>query len=1656
MENGARLLSFVEILEGCSTAEGQRVFFTTHSHAFYRSLLASVLYPCRGVSDVMDEEEAVQLLGIFLAFVNSTSDRRSFRMWWVPFRSRFLEVAYPTPAGTRLRSLSVDAWLSSDSSPRSRRPNSMLHIILCMLVDWTKHPHHARAMLLLNRPSGEQQRPPQEEGEEEMEKKTKEEEEGSADDSEQEQEAVDNDTAQYLLDLCGHLCTTLPLVDESLPMLRPLMQLYHNLAVHPLLARWQHIARFRQDFFARLGRLLVAKDSTGLRAMAKETYIDTVENQLPTYDSQTRDFFFSSLCELLEDQIQYHLNYPPSPTLDEQLRLLIQFALFLLVRSEDTSVHTWQQFHYALKQYFSIPTLHYAYLSVLEDWGRTIAELIAQDAFPESSGRQFVSRKLTVRLPPPQPLDPTAQVVAPTRPASVFDGVTAQQWQRSGESDFLDHMLLISRRLLEILPGLSGLIAAPSSLMAFLKRLGDVLEVHIKPFMTKQRYQHIANESEDGLHIVKLAYEPLLALVEREKSELLACRGEALRLICRLFLPASRLLQSKSLWDAFFGTVHNALNHWPLLLAALQHTEDLFSARFDDCSSLIECYCTAIRTFLADDMAKSDQIRPSAVRVLCRILNVVLRGALPTLAPGCLPVMPPLDELHALGDIVGMVLRVIEEETDSRNKVECLSTLSATLVALLEIHCLYPHCAFDDDEGADTAVVQQHGSAEENEQRQAQMYVRRLIEQMLAVLKSSCSFMETPEVVAVAVSSLSVLTSIYPTLMFTRDPLGNIRSIIEMLCQNAIDSGPELWKYYCLGLREWLSLPFPFLHDEALVSLLFSTLEMCILPDPLADPAPPSFSSLLSLVCPMFPLMVPISPTALLSSTSSSFSPIPHPLPVPASSSYLDQAGAVFNSLYQRLLHFEETKPQEAKERCRLTEGRAEALLLHLLYAYNFRKGNPFVSLSRTSSTALSAVAQHSAFYSWGSSVFLVREDRVGEEIITTAQVHNGTGSFGYRGDALREVVLPRNPPQGKKILDQLQPTVRLPLPHAALVAPAEDTHVTPHAIHATVDSMERFVRRLTGLPEKDVFKVGVVYVGPGQDHQSDILANSTCSSAFRTFMSQIGSTVYLPHHTGYAGGLSVEQELEMPFSTTPTTELMFHVAPFFPTATDDPQQVHKKRHIGNDELNVVWSENDVDYDISTLRTKVTCLYIILYPLRRGFVRVQLKSTKPGPFLWGPLQDGMIVPTQSLATLVRWTIINVEVELLRTAPFCNAYIRRKEQVLESLQRWRQERDPKLHQADVALAVLPTKERQVILEGLQLTSLPWSLIESPSSATTSSSSSSSLRSRSLSSLLSSLDPSSSATLITSPSSESLSALPSPATTSPSSSSVSSTPSNNRKGSAALPGFEEGPITHLSLSFNRLAGLQLSGALGGLEELRLSHNRLAKLARLEGLIELRRLRCLDLSHNLLADLSLLAACLAQGKLARLERLFLHNNRIAFLPLHFVAMFGGDARGKDKASRYSECALGSISLDHNPLLLPTADATATETAQATLNGELPGVTTPPTLRAMCWQLAVQRGTASSTSRWAGYEQLIRQLRSILDEGRAAARECSLCGCAYIGAPVATARRPWAGSLLGQPARNFTVGGDACSLSCARLLQTQLARAASAAVGAGNAGEM
>lgn len=108
--------------------------------------------------------------------------------------------------------------------------------------------------------------------------------------------------------------------------------------------------------------------------------------------------------------------------------------------------------------------------------------------------------------------------------------------------------------------------------------------------------------------------------------------------------------------------------------------------------------------------------------------------------------------------MIGMLLRLIDEERDTENKLQCISACTAALVTLLEIHCIYPHIGRNEES---------ESSVEVNEQMQAQRLVQSMIEKLINALRGYCSFMESSEVVGLAVMSLNVLTSIYPTLMFT-------------------------------------------------------------------------------------------------------------------------------------------------------------------------------------------------------------------------------------------------------------------------------------------------------------------------------------------------------------------------------------------------------------------------------------------------------------------------------------------------------------------------------------------------------------------------------------------------------------------------------------------------------------------------------------------------------------------------------------------------------------------------------------------------------------------------------------------------------------------------------------------------------------------------
>jgi hypothetical protein len=145
--------------------------------------------------------------------------------------------------------------------------------------------------------------------------------------------------------------------------------------------------------------------------------------------------------------------------------------------------------------------------------------------------------------------------------------------------------------------------------------------------------------------------------------------------------------------------------------------------------------------------------------------------------------------------------------------------------------------------------------------------------------------------------------------------------------------------------------------------------------------------------------------------------------------------------------------------------------------------------------------------------------------------------------------------------------------------------------------------------------------VREGQEQQGLILSNDIQSEGFAEFVHGLCWSVPLQTHAGYIGGL--ERNLSVgdsaPYFASPSVELIFHDITRMPTNKADPQQIHKvvhssleilnklqKRHVGNDHVHVVWSENSKDYDPLTITSKFGNVVIIVYPLPTGLYRIQV------------------------------------------------------------------------------------------------------------------------------------------------------------------------------------------------------------------------------------------------------------------------------------------------------------------------------------------------------------------------------------------------------------------------------------------------------------------
>ncbi|XP_069320352.1 ral GTPase-activating protein subunit alpha-1 isoform X7 [Eulemur rufifrons] len=215
----------------------------------------------------------------------------------------------------------------------------------------------------------------------------------------------------------------------------------------------------------------------------------------------------------------------------------------------------------------------------------------------------------------------------------------------------------------------------------------------------------------------------------------------------------------------------------------------------------------------------------------------------------------------------------------------------------------------------------------------------------------------------------------------------------------------------------------------------------------------------------------------------------------------------------------------------------------------------------------------------------------------------------------------------------------------------------------------EKLLRELRNLDSRqcrETHKIAVFYVAEGQEDKHSILTNTGGSQAYEDFVAGLGWEINLTNHCGFMGGLQKNKStgLTTPYFATSTVEVIFHVSTRMPSDSDD-SLTKKLRHLGNDEVHIVWSEHTRDYRRGIIPTEFGDVLIIIYPMKNHMFSIQIMKKPEVPF-FGPLFDGAIVNGKVLPLMVRATAINASRALKSLIPLYQNFYEERARYLQTI------------------------------------------------------------------------------------------------------------------------------------------------------------------------------------------------------------------------------------------------------------------------------------------------------------------------------------------------------------------------------------------------------
>ncbi|XP_065226643.1 ral GTPase-activating protein subunit alpha-1 isoform X2 [Planococcus citri] len=217
----------------------------------------------------------------------------------------------------------------------------------------------------------------------------------------------------------------------------------------------------------------------------------------------------------------------------------------------------------------------------------------------------------------------------------------------------------------------------------------------------------------------------------------------------------------------------------------------------------------------------------------------------------------------------------------------------------------------------------------------------------------------------------------------------------------------------------------------------------------------------------------------------------------------------------------------------------------------------------------------------------------------------------------------------------------------------------------------EKVLRELRNLDSqfcRETHKIAVIYVANGQEDKVSILSNTGGSQKYEDFIAALAWEVELESHTGFMGGLQRNRTtgVTAPYYATSFSELILHVSTRMSSSTPEAL-INKTRHLGNDEVHIVWSEHSRDYRRGILPTEFCDILIVIYPLPHDLYRIQI-SKKPEVPYFGLCLNEVIVGSRILPSLIRSIAVSASRAKRSMLPFHQQHYEERFRSLETIVR----------------------------------------------------------------------------------------------------------------------------------------------------------------------------------------------------------------------------------------------------------------------------------------------------------------------------------------------------------------------------------------------------